>query len=183
MSYQEWTNSATFLAHLYLTQEQKVMTHIFGQAERVHQNTGGSYSSYRPTPFLHEGPLSVSFELAKIELDEWAEGVINWKEIAINLEESKGWGMLTCCVCGSQINHHLAYSSNYEGVWCSSKCYDTRFELCDLCGCKNLTVKWNAANKFCFSQPEPEHACDACLMTKYGLTVVTITSGSMSRGR
>lgn len=194
-SYQGWTNAATFGTHLYLVQEKKVYDEIErigkqlqeGQekAARVRAGGGTIWSPNPPFPNVNVELLKGFFTSLKIELDEWMEGDINWKEVACNMEKDRGWGTVTCCCgCGVTYNHHEGYTERYgTEFYYKPECYGTLFEVCDLCGGKNLTVRWNAKNKFCSDQKEPEHACDKCLMTKYKLSYCTITSGSMSRGR
>ena len=74
-----------------------------------------------------------------------------------------------CNVCGYTPEElgkekHYAYSC---GHYCSKECYDTLFDICDVCGELNMTVVSNENNG-------KGKICDACYDKEHNLSVVTI---------
>lgn len=80
--YQGWENSATFLAHLYISQEAVLVEKI----EALPKVTVGALKKLLRIKFAASDAVKVGFQKGVIYLDSWAEGLINWKELALNLQ-------------------------------------------------------------------------------------------------
>jgi hypothetical protein len=74
-----------------------------------------------------------------------------------------------CEVCGFSLEElgldkHKCYLA---GNYCSTECYDTLFDHCNVCGKLNMTVVTN-------ERDGKGKICDKCYMKREGLSVITI---------
>lgn len=81
-TYQGWTNSATFLAHLYISQESVLREKI----ETMPSVTVKALKSLVRIKFAGSLEDKVGYQKGVIYLDTWAEGLINWEELVHNLQ-------------------------------------------------------------------------------------------------
>lgn len=75
------------------------------------------------------------------------------------------------CKVTFDMEEHYAYSSGY---FCSRKCYNTLFLICEECKKLDMSAKLNL-------DKNGEQLCDICYMKKHNLSVAVLSFGSICR--